>query len=50
MCAVSRHYDRYNLLVKGTMEHRWIGTVPTHSLVFSSSTIIIELSIILDRP
>lgn len=25
----------YNLLVNGTMEHDWIGMVPTHSLLFS---------------
>jgi hypothetical protein len=25
----------YNLLVNGTMEHCWIGTVPTHSIIFS---------------
>ena len=25
----------YSLLVKGTMEHCWIGPIPTHSLIFS---------------
>jgi hypothetical protein len=30
----------YNLLVNGTIEHCWIGEVPTHSLLFSSSAIL----------
>ena len=30
----------YNLLVNCTMGHSWIGTVPTHSLLFSSSAVI----------
>ncbi len=30
----------YNLLVNGTMEHSWVGSVPTHSLLFSSSAIL----------
>lgn len=25
----------YSLLVKGTMEHCWIGPIPTHSVIFS---------------
>ncbi|AKB19821.1 MULTISPECIES: metal-dependent hydrolase [unclassified Methanosarcina] len=30
----------YNLLVNGTIEHCWIGSVPTHSLLFSFSAIL----------
>jgi membrane-bound metal-dependent hydrolase YbcI (DUF457 family) len=30
----------YNLLVNGNMHHCWIGSFPTHSLVFSSLAII----------
>lgn len=30
----------YNLLVNGTMEHSWVGSIPTHSLLFSSSAIL----------
>jgi len=30
----------YNFLVKGTMEHCWIGPIPTHSLLFSFSAIL----------
>lgn len=30
----------YNLLVNGTMEHCWISTVPTHSLLFSFPAIL----------
>ncbi len=30
----------YNLLVNGTMEHCWIGPVPTHSLLFSFPAIL----------
>ncbi len=30
----------YNFLVNGTLEHCWIGPVPTHSLLFSSSAIL----------
>ena len=29
----------YNFLVNGTLEHCWIGPVPTHSLLFGSSAI-----------
>jgi hypothetical protein len=31
----------YNLLINGTMEHCWIGSVPTHSFLFSSSAILL---------
>lgn len=30
----------YNLLVNGTTEHSWVGSVPTHSLLFSVSAIL----------
>lgn len=30
----------YNLPVNGTMEHCWVGAVPTHSLLFSFSAIL----------
>jgi len=30
----------YNLLINGTLEHCWIGSVPTHSLLFSSTAIL----------
>ncbi|WP_231591783.1 hypothetical protein [Methanosarcina sp. WH1] len=30
----------YNLLVNGTIEHCWIGSVPTHSFLFSSTAIL----------
>jgi hypothetical protein len=30
----------YNILVNGTMEHSWVGPIPTHSLFFSSSAIL----------
>ncbi len=30
----------YNFLVNGTMEHDWIGMVPTHSLLFSFPAIL----------
>jgi hypothetical protein len=31
----------YNLLVNGTIEHCWIGSIPTHSLLFSFSAIVV---------
>ena len=31
----------YKWFVKDTVEHCWIGTVPTHSLVFSYSAIVV---------
>ena len=30
----------YNLLVNGTIEHCWIGPIPTHSFLFSSTAIL----------
>ncbi|MCQ1535875.1 metal-dependent hydrolase [Methanosarcina sp. KYL-1] len=30
----------YNLIVKGTMEHCWIGPFPTHSILFSFSAVL----------
>ncbi len=30
----------YSLLANGTMEHCWVGSVPTHSLLFSASAIL----------
>jgi len=30
----------YNLLVNGTIEYCWIGSVPTHLLLFSSSALL----------
>jgi hypothetical protein len=30
----------YNLFVNGTLEHCWIGPIPTHSLLFSFSAIL----------
>ena len=31
----------YNIIVNGTMEHCYIGAIPTHSLLFSSSAIVL---------
>jgi hypothetical protein len=31
----------HSLLVNGTFEHCWIGPIPTHSLLFSSSSILL---------
>lgn len=33
----------YNLPVNGTMEHCWVGTVPTHSLLFSFPAILLGI-------
>lgn len=30
----------YNLLINGTMEHDWVGPIPTHSLLFSFPAIL----------
>jgi len=30
----------YNLLINGTIEHCWVGPIPTHSLLFSSTAIL----------
>ncbi|KKH98930.1 hypothetical protein EO95_05485 [Methanosarcina sp. 1.H.T.1A.1] len=30
----------YNLLINGTLQHCWVGPIPTHSLLFSSTAIL----------